>query len=174
MHRQKYGSRCGRLYIHASVEREREREKESEIEIDVGRHIICIFFVFLDKTRDVHRQADCHPPYYHIPPTRAMFVISTKPPSGKAPACLKCPLAGSLQQSVRFAAVWGGGKHRPLTWILQPSQIMAGNFSDLQFIQNSITRHSSAVSARLAETQLWRGFAAFQAFRSLYWKHSYA
>eukprot|EP00439_Symbiodinium_sp_Y106_P033960 s3790_g4.t1 len=26
--------------------------------------------------------ADCHPPYYHIPPTRAMFVISTKPPSG--------------------------------------------------------------------------------------------
>ncbi|CAJ1398695.1 unnamed protein product [Effrenium voratum] len=27
--------------------------------------------------------ADCHPPYYHIPPTRAMFVISTKPPTGR-------------------------------------------------------------------------------------------
>ena len=27
-------------------------------------------------------QADCQPPYYHIPPTRAMFVISTKPPTG--------------------------------------------------------------------------------------------
>jgi len=26
--------------------------------------------------------ADCQPPYYHIPPTRAMFVISTKPPTG--------------------------------------------------------------------------------------------
>lgn len=26
--------------------------------------------------------ADCKPPYYHIPPTRAMFVISTKPPTG--------------------------------------------------------------------------------------------
>lgn len=26
--------------------------------------------------------ADCKPPYYHIPPTRAMFVISNKPPTG--------------------------------------------------------------------------------------------
>jgi len=26
--------------------------------------------------------ADCHPPYFHIPPTRAMFVISNKPPTG--------------------------------------------------------------------------------------------
>eukprot|EP00930_Biecheleria_cincta_P005411 TRINITY_DN10633_c0_g1_i4.p1 TRINITY_DN10633_c0_g1~~TRINITY_DN10633_c0_g1_i4.p1 ORF type:complete len:556 (+),score=110.98 TRINITY_DN10633_c0_g1_i4:233-1669(+) len=28
--------------------------------------------------------ADCKPPYYHIPPTRAMFVISNKPPTGLA------------------------------------------------------------------------------------------
>lgn len=26
--------------------------------------------------------AECQPPYYHIPPTRAMFVISNKPPTG--------------------------------------------------------------------------------------------
>ncbi|CAJ1337550.1 unnamed protein product [Effrenium voratum] len=35
--------------------------------------------------------ADCHPPYYHIPPTRAMFVISTKPPTGLTDASNSSP-----------------------------------------------------------------------------------
>eukprot|EP00929_Paragymnodinium_shiwhaense_P000483 TRINITY_DN100721_c0_g1_i1.p1 TRINITY_DN100721_c0_g1~~TRINITY_DN100721_c0_g1_i1.p1 ORF type:complete len:518 (+),score=112.28 TRINITY_DN100721_c0_g1_i1:143-1696(+) len=95
--------------------------------------------------------AECQPPYFHIPPTRAMFVISTKPPT---------TLQNPEQFSAEFRQVIQSCLCPDTSKRASAQCVLNSQFFSVNLPQNPAEALEASLGPRLSEAKAKRGSGA--------------